>query len=354
MRTGRLILQGFLIAAIFLSGCSQPAPSSEPAPVDTLVPTHVETASPLGGGTPLALATLTPAGEISPAAPTPPATPTPAPVAAPTLLSSPEPALPPVRFAVIGDYGLYNEAQTAIATLIAAWQVDFIVTTGDNNYDYGEAATIDVNIGQNFHEYLGNYQGVYGQGAAANRFFPVLGNHDYLTPGAQPYLDYFTLPGNERYYTFTWGVVDFFMLNSDPNEPDGFRADSTQAGWLQTALDTSSGPWKVVVLHAAPFTSGAVQGSTGWSQWPYEEWGADAVLAGHEHVYERLQIGGIPYFVNGLGGRAIYSFGVPLEASRFRYNDGYGAMLVSATAGEITYEFWNVDGQPIDSLTIQR
>ena len=38
------------------------------------------------------------------------------------------------------------------------------------------------------------------------------------------------------------------------------------------------------------------------AQWPYGEWGADAVLAGHDHTYERLFINGVTYFVNGMGG----------------------------------------------------
>lgn len=42
--------------------------------------------------------------------------------------------------------------------------------------------------------------GNYGEGALTNRFFPCLGNHDWSTPGAQPYLDYFELPCNERFY----------------------------------------------------------------------------------------------------------------------------------------------------------
>ena len=37
-------------------------------------------------------------------------------------------------------------------------------------------------------------------------------------------------------------------------------------------------------------------------QWPFKDWGADAVLTGHDHIYERLLVNGIPYFVNGIGG----------------------------------------------------
>src|SRR2546423_11789400 len=117
-----------------------------------------------------------------------------------------------VRFAVVGDFGDAGQPEQNVANLINGWQPDFVVTTGDNNYPAGEAATIDVNIGQYYHQFIYPYMGTYGAGASVNRFFPVLGNHDwgnaYPNPtGLQPYLDYFTLPGNERYYEFTWGPM---------------------------------------------------------------------------------------------------------------------------------------------------
>ena len=56
---------------------------------------------------------------------------------------------------------------------------------------------------------------------STNSFLPSLGNHDWGTPNAQPYLDYFALPGNERYYDHVQGPVHFFIVDSDPNEPDG-------------------------------------------------------------------------------------------------------------------------------------
>ena len=43
-------------------------------------------------------------------------------------------------------------------------------------------------------------------------------------------------------------------------------------------------------------------------QWPFQAWGADAVLAGHVHNYERLDKNGLPYFVNGSGGNSLYGY----------------------------------------------
>jgi hypothetical protein len=119
-----------------------------------------------------------------------------------------------IRFAVIGDYGLAGQRELDVADLVKSWSPDFIITTGDNNYGNGSASTIDHNIGQYYHSFIFPYFGTFGEGAASNRFFPSLGNHDWIAPGAQPYMDYFTLPSNERYYDFVRGPVHFFVIDT--------------------------------------------------------------------------------------------------------------------------------------------
>ncbi len=270
----------------------------------------------------------------------------------PTLTASATP-FPPVRFAVIGDYGGGGPPEADVAELVNGWGVDFIITVGDNNYPDGAAETIDHNIGRFYHAYISPYVGKYGNGADQNRFFPTLGNHDWNSNAAQPYLDYFTLPGNERYYDFTWEPIHFFALDSDSREPDGVGKSSVQADWLREALQRSTAVWKVVYLHHAPYSSG-LHGPTGWAQWPYAAWGADVVLAGHDHTYERLLIDGIPYFVNGLGGGSIYRFVDIHPGSQVRYNDDYGAMLVEADAHQMIFQFFNRRGELIDAWTLYK
>ena len=92
-------------------------------------------------------------------------------------------------------------------------------------------------------------------------------------------------------------------------------------------------------------------------QWDYELWGADAVIAGHDHLYERLHVGRIPYFVNGLGGRwntiePIHRFLFPAAGSEVRYNRDYGAQLVTADDNCINFTFYNTSGDLIDSYSI--
>jgi hypothetical protein len=261
----------------------------------------------------------------------------------------------PITFAVIGDYGLADPNEAAVANLVKRWNPAFVITTGDNNYPSGASATIDQNVGQYYagfiHPYTGSYTPTLAVGV--NRFFPSLGNHDWIAPGATPYLSYFTLPGNERYYDLVQGPVHLFAIDSDPNEPHGVTATSTQAQWLHARLSGSTSCWQVVFFHHAPYSSSAVHGSTTYMRWPFQMWGADVVMSGHDHTYERILISGFPYFVNGAGGHTLYTFGTPIAGSQVRYNARHGAMRVTASRTKMIFEFINIDGVTVDSFTIQ-
>ncbi len=258
----------------------------------------------------------------------------------------------PDDFAVIGDYGSAGPNEEAVANRVKSWKPAYIITTGDNNYDNGSASTIDVNIGLFYHDYIGSYHGAYGPDTThVNRFFPSLGNHDTYTQNGQPYLDYFTLPGNERYYQVRRGAVAWFILNSNASEPDGTTPTSAQGRWLQSALAASGAPWKVVVFHHPPYSSGE-HGSSTWMQWPFKTWGADAVLNGHDHTYERLVVNDLPYVVNGLGGRSLYDFDTVVPGSVARYNADYGALKGRADSTRLALTFITAGGQAVDSLVL--
>lgn len=255
------------------------------------------------------------------------------------------------HFAVIGDYGLAGPNEASVAALVAAFAPDFVLTLGDNNYFYGGADTIDDNVGQYYHQYIGGYQGSYGAGADQNRFFASLGNHDWMTPGAQPYLEYFQLPGNGRYYDVAQGDVHLFALDSDPSEPDGVDVDSIQAAWLRTTLAAAAEPWKVVYMHHPAYSSGP-HGSTAYMQWPFKDWGASLVLAGHDHLYEHLEKDGLTYLVDGVGGAETYAFMTPIEGSLVRYTSGFGALLIDADSSLLRARFYDVSYRLVDELTL--
>lgn len=325
-----------VMLVVFLSGCTVatqlPTPTSTPFPSPT--PSEASTSTQIPPTITLQ-ATSTPVE--TPSSPT----------------QSETPSAQSIRFAVIGDYGSGNQDEADVAALIKSWNPDFIITTGDNNYRDGEADTIDENIGQFFHEFISPYKGDYGEGAQENRFFPSLGNHDWHAPDAQPYLDYFTLPGNERYYDFTWGPAHFFAVDSDSDEPDGADSESIQAKWLQSGLSASDSIWQIVYFHHAPYSSGK-HGSNERMQWPFAELGADVVISGHDHTYERISRDGITYFVNGVGGASRYDFLDIVEGSQVRYNEDYGAMLVEVIEGVIHFQFINRQGLLIDEFELAK
>ncbi len=256
-----------------------------------------------------------------------------------------------IVFAVIGDYGLAGQNEADVANLVKGWNPDFIVTVGDNNYPHGQSYSIDDNIGQYYHDYILGYKGKYGSSSPTKRFYPVLGNHDWGTTGGKPYFDFFNFYNQTTYYDFIQGPVHFFMLDSDQNEPDGTSATSDQAKWLKKSLAASTSAFNVIVFHHAPYSSGW-HGPTNYMRWPFKEWGADAVLTGHDHIYERLLVNGLPYFINGIGGAELYKFDRILPESQARFNQDYGAMRVEANGTTMKFQMYTRTGLLVDEYTL--
>ena len=87
-------------------------------------------------------------------------------------------------------------------------------------------------------------------------------------------------------------------------------------------------------------------------RWPFKQWGADVVLSGHDHDYERLSVDGLTYFVNGSGGRELRSITEAAPGSQVLFDDDFGAMLVSADDGGMTFQFITRDGDVIDNFSL--
>jgi len=269
-----------------------------------------------------------------------------------------------VTIGVIGDYGSaylggasFSNVQK-VANLIKSWNPNFIITTGDNNYPDGEASNIDTNIGQFFHEYIHPYVGTYGPGGTTNRFWPSIGNHEWPfgVSFLAPYLAYFTLPGNERYYSHRHGPVEVFACVGDQQEPDGAVPGSIQAQWLSNALFSSTAPWRIVYFHASPYSSSVTHGSHTHEAdnmlWPFAAFGASAIYTGHNHQYERVLTNGLNYVTIGLGGGRIDGFVTPIAGSVARYNATYGAVRLTVTETNFSSDFINIFEEVIDSFKL--
>ncbi len=270
-----------------------------------------------------------------------------------------------VMFAVIGDYGRMGENEESVANMIKAWDPDFILTTGDNNYQYGEYATLYQNIGQYYCDYIYNFDAPEEYkckgsafGDEINRFFPSPGNHDESGPyDLEPYLNYFSLPGNELSYTFTWGPVAFYSLNSLSST--NFEG---QKAWLENEIERSDKAFKIVYFHHPPFSSG-LHGDSDYMQWDFHHWGVDVVLAGHDHIYARLEHPdqeGLHYIVNGVGGKSLYScyedYGEEVVKVLTCHDSHFGAMRCQADSTHMVMEFYSIDSEdePLDRLEIIR
>ena len=191
--------------------------------------------------------------------------------------------------------------EKAVAALVKSWNVDFILTVGDNVY---APQTLDNAVGSSSTDYIGGYQGSYGAGSAVNRFFPTLGNHEYERR-IFPATDYFALPDNERYYDFQVGPVHFFALNSNKQEQDGRSATSVQAQWMQSVLADSDARFNVAYFHHTPYTP---SGGTSAMRWPLREMGRGRGLCRPRARLLPRESGRqqrrrpFPYITTGLGG----------------------------------------------------
>ncbi|MCY2950511.1 MAG: Ig-like domain-containing protein [Planctomycetota bacterium] len=266
------------------------------------------------------------------------------------------------RLALISDFGTLQGSEADVANLVKQWNtaspLDAIITSGDN----------DQNNGDDYVNRVGNYydEFIYGRGSATERFLPAPGNHDWGYPSGRNtltyYEDFFALPnaaqgntsGNERYYNYKVGAVEVFVIDSDTHEPDGTSSTSVQAEWLQSALASSTAPWQIVSFHHAPYSSASGHGNTAYMQWAFQEWGADLVVSGHDHIYERINVNGLRYVVNGTGGWDSLS-GIattPVAGSEVRYNAENGAILLEANANSLSYSFINTRGETIDTYSM--
>jgi tartrate-resistant acid phosphatase type 5 len=256
-----------------------------------------------------------------------------------------------IRFAAFGDFG-NGPGADAVAALVKNQSPAFIVTTGDNCY--GNAVPIATQVGNK-----------YGAFVSGGRFFPALGNHEYSDvcagTNASGYLSYFKLPNNERYYDFVRGPVHFFALNANggTREPDGRTATSKQGQWLKAKLAASTSPWQIVYFHQPAFSSGR-HGSTPDMNWPFELWGVDAVLQGHDHDYERILKDSngdgkkLPYFVVGLGGQTPRAVNGNVSGSAIKYSAANGALFVTASPTTLKFEFRNTSGTVVDTYSMTR
>lgn len=223
-----------------------------------------------------------------------------------------------------------------------------------------EADDPDVFAGLGDLSYDGDYETDFGTGydwAMENKVvIPVVGNHDLSdhSNSLGEFKTYFAefLSNNGQNYEAAAGPIHCFVYNTeDAGNVDG---DSAQAEWLRVKMLLSPARWKVVFMHRSPYSSDSTHGSYAAVQLAFKAWGADLVLSGHAHVYERLEVDGLPYITCGVGGRSFYAFTAPVAGSLVRIADTSGRVVINATCDELKAEFVNVAGTVLDTLTLTK
>lgn len=256
-----------------------------------------------------------------------------------------------VTFIVFGDSGTGSSEQKQLAALMEVYQPNFIIHTGDLAYPIGSFENIKSNVLQVYSKLLGK-----------SAFYPVLGNHDYLTQKGKPFLDSFDLPGNERYYSFKIGEVLFVALDSN----DPLEANPNQMiPWLEKLLSKNEAKFKVVYFHRPPYSSGAVHGSDKRVQEKlvpiFEKYQVDLVLSGHEHNYQhtckilqgKCNEKGIVYIVTGGGGAPLYSLGKEQWFSKVQKST-YHFILGKLEGCQINLKAIDISDKVFDSYNLNK
>ena len=248
-----------------------------------------------------------------------------------------------VKFLVIGDTGTGSSRQYQVAQQIAAahqrFPFEFAIMLGDNLYG-SEGPSAYVN------KFEKPYKPLLDAGV---KFYAALGNHD---EPAQRFYKPFNMD-EKRYYSFTKGDVDFFVLDSTYVTPE-------QIAWLKRALEGSNKNWKIAYFHHPIYSSGEKHGSEMDLQALVEplflQYGVDVVFAGHEHFYERIKPQkGIVYITQG-GGAKLREGNIrarsPLTAKGFDTDQSF--TLVEIVKDEMYIETISRRGQVVDASVIPR
>jgi len=216
-----------------------------------------------------------------------------------------------------------------------------VFTAGDNAYERGSAA-----------EFRDCYDPTWGRFLARTK--PAPGNHDHETKDLAGYLGYFgtsAAPHGTSWYSYDLGTWHIVVLDSSCGDVGGCGRDSAQGRWLTADLAASNARCTLAIWHHPRFSSG-VHGDdrevAPFWQALYES-GADVVINGHDHDYERFapqdpaghedRARGLREFVIGTGGAALRGFDLNAPNSELRASVAHGVLrlVLHPTSYEWTF-----------------
>ena len=260
-------------------------------------------------------------------------------------LVTPAPGATPATHVGAGDIASCgSEGDEATAALLEGIG-GTVFTAGDNVYDDGTLT-----------EFRACYDPSWGRFKA--RTLPIVGNHEYNTDEASGHFGYFGEAAGhpqEGWYVVDLGGWGVYALNSNCGEIGGCGEDSRQAAWL--AADLAANPRRCVlaIWHHSRFSSGehGNNDSTATLWRVLQAAGAEIVVSGHDHGYERFapqdaagaaDDSGLVSFVVGTGGRGHYAFEDVQPNSLVRNGDTFGVLRLDLARDSWTSEFLPVAG----------
>ena len=235
------------------------------------------------------------------------------------------------------------------ARMMDTTTADAIFTAGDNAYPLGSSDDFKC------------YENAWGR--FKSKTFPVPGNHEYYQPGALPYFQYFGARAGEGgfrtgYYSFDLGNWHVVALNSPLQASGGID----QMMWLKDDLQSNNAKCTLAIWHYPVFTSGPSNGSPE-SRVMREAWqvlfdgGADLIVNGHDHLYERFapqspdgrrnDVTGITQITAGTGGAPLYQFSGSIANSAAQMRS-YGLLKLTLQATSFDSVFLPVGGAAFD------
>lgn len=264
--------------------------------------------------------------------------------AAPLVAAAGDIACDPADPAYNGGLGTASACRMkATSDLLVAGGFAAVLPLGDNQYEDGALA-----------RYQASYDPSWGRVKALT--YPAVGNHEYGTAGAAGYFAYFGSAAGDPargYYSYDLGAWHVVVLNSNCAAIGGCGPGSPQEQWLAADLAAAAGfastsgiagrPGRCTLAywHHPRFSSGQ-HGDDPTYQTFWEDLyaaGADLVLVGHDHIYERFApqdpagnadpLRGIREFVVGTGGRNQTPFATLRPNSVARSSGVFGVLALT-------------------------
>ncbi len=240
--------------------------------------------------------------------------------------------------------------QRSVSDLLVGGGLAGVLPLGDNQYEVGSLS-----------EFRTVYDASWGRVKSLTR--PVIGNHEYNGTNPSGYFDYFNgtkvktgVAGtrNNGWYSYNQGAWHVVVLNSNCSLlAGGCGVGSAQEAWLRADLRSSSARCTLAAWHHPRFTSGGEAGGNTLEMQPIwqdlQDAGADLVITGHDHDYERFapqdadgrldEARGLREFVVGTGGRSHHAWGTVQPNSEVRDNATFGVLKLSLRSTGYDWQF---------------